>query len=177
MMRGAGAFLLPLRPLLGPFTTWEIAVVDNAGVRKAPYLTNARAKELTADGVRQAVRQVGKDKLAKAGDVDVRTIEKWIAEGSLPAVDHLLNMADEDPIVLRQLLAEKGWVLTPSHAEPANDMQLAAGLGHTLGEFLERLRDGVRCHVDTAVIAALFRELIPQMQAIVDEDDARRRAA
>ena len=148
-----------------------------AGVRKTPHLTNARAKELAADGIRDAARNVGKDRLAKAGDIEVRTVEKWIAEGSLPAIDHLLNMADEDVTVIRALLAEKGWVLTPARADPANDMQLAAGLGHSLAEFLERLRDGKRCHVDTAVLAALFRQLIPQMQAIVDEDDARRAAA
>jgi hypothetical protein len=151
-------------------------VRSNAVVRKIPHLTNARATELAAEGVQAGVKSCGKDRLAKAADVTTRTIEKWMAEGSLPDVDHLLNMADEDPAVLCTLLAEKGWTLTPAHAEPANDLQLAAGIGHTLAEFLDRIRDGRRCHVDTAVLASLFRELIPQMQAIVDEDDARRAA-
>lgn len=147
-------------------------------VRKKPFLTNARAKELTAEGVRKAVSRLGKDKLAEAADIRTnRTIEKWIAQGSLPDVDALFNMADESPEVLNGLLAEKGWAsLTPARSDPANDMQLAAGLGHSLAEFIDRLRDGRRCHVDTAVLSALFRELIPQMQAIVDEDDARRAA-
>lgn len=149
-------------------------MTDNAVVRKTRHLTNARAIELAASGIRAAVNSKGKDRIAKAGDVKVRTVEKWMGEGSLPDVDHLLNIADEDPAVLRALLAEKGWVLVPARAEPANDLQLAAGLGHSLGEFLERLSDGHRCHIDTAIVAALFRELIPQMQAIVDEDDARR---
>lgn len=152
-------------------------MLSNAVVRKMPHLTNARAKELAAEGIRSSARTSGKDVLAKAGDVEVRTVEKWMAEGSLPGIDHLLNMADVDPAVLRGLLSAKGWTLTPATSDPANDMQLAAGLGHTLAEMIERLRDGKRCHVDTAVLAALFRELIPQMQAIVDEDDARRRAA
>jgi hypothetical protein len=156
---------------------WGIAVADNAVVRKNRFLTNARATELAAEGVRMGVKSGGKEGMAKAADVTTRTIEKWMAEGSLPGVDHLLNMADADPTVLCSLLAEKGWTLTPAHAEPANDMQLAAGIGHTLAEFLDRIRDGRRCHVDTAVLAALFRQLIPQMQAIVDEDDARRAAA
>lgn len=147
-------------------------------VRKNAHLTNARATELTGEGVSAAVKKVGKDKLAKAGDVQVRTIEKWMAQGSLPGVDCLLNMADEDPSVINGLLAEKGWSgLSRAIADPANDMQLAANLGHSLTELIERLRDGKRCHVDTAVLAALFRQLMPMMQAIVEEDDARRSAA
>lgn len=145
-------------------------------VRKKPHLTNARATEVAGEGVSRAVATVGKDRLAKAADVQQRTIEKWMAQGSLPGVDCLLNMSDECPAPLIGLLAEKGWCLTPAYADPANDMQLAAGLGHSLAEFIDRLRDGKRCHVDTAVLASLFRQLIPQMQAIVDEDDARKAA-
>jgi hypothetical protein len=149
---------------------------DIAVVRKNTHLTNARAKELTADGIQTAVRNVGKDKLAKACDVKERTVEKWMAEGSLPDIDCLLNMADADPAVIRPILAEKGWILTPAKSRAANDMELAAGLGHGLSELIDRLRDGHRSHVDTAVLAALFRDLIPQMQVIVDEDDARKAA-
>jgi len=145
-------------------------------VRKTPHLTNARAIELTGEGIAAAVKEVGKEALAKAADVEKRTIEKWMAQGSLPAIDCLLNMADESPKVLIGIAAEKGWCLTPAQAQPANDMQLAAELGHGLAELIDRLRDGKRCHIDTAVLAALFRELIPHMQAIVNEDDARRAA-
>lgn len=147
------------------------------GVRKSAHLTNARAKELTSDGITKAVSKVGKDKLAKAADVQIRTVEKWMGQASLPDLDHLLNMADECPLVIEAILSEKGWHLTPNQADPANDMQLAAGLGHSLAEFLDRIRDGRRCHVDTAVLAALFRQLVPQMQAIIDEDESLRRAA
>lgn len=143
----------------------------NAVVRKTTHLTNARAKELATEGIREAVKSVGKERLAAAADVKVRTVEKWLAEASLPDVDCLLNMSDEDPAVMRLLLSEKGWSLTPSMAEPANDMALAAGLGHSVAELIDRLRDGRRCHIDTGVLAALFRPLIPQMQAIVDEAD------
>lgn len=145
-------------------------------VRKTTHLTNARAIELTGDGVSAAVKRVGKDALAKAADVERRTIEKWMAQGSLPAIDCLLNMADQDQSVLNGLLAEKGWAsLTRAVASPANDMQLASHLGHSLAELIERLRDGRRCHIDTAVLAALFRQIIPEMQAIVDEDDEQRK--
>lgn len=145
-------------------------------VRKNAHLTNARAKELASAGITKAVSDVGKSKLASAADVKIRTVEKWMGQASLPDLDHLLNMADESTEVLAGILAEKGWCLTPARSDPANDMQLAAGLGHSLAELIDRLRDGRRCHVDTAVLAALFRQLVPQMQAIVDEDDARKAA-
>lgn len=150
-------------------------MTDTAVVRKTAHLTNARAIELAAEGMQVAVKHRGKDGIAKAGDVTTRTIEKWMAEGSLPGIDHLLNIADQEPVVLNRLLAEKGWAgLRRAVADPAADMALAANLGHCLGEFIERLGDGRRCHVDTAVLAGMFRQLIPQMQAIVDEDDTRR---
>jgi hypothetical protein len=146
-------------------------------VRKTQHLTNARAIELTGEGVATAVKKVGKEALAKAADVQQRTVEKWMAQGSLPGIDCLLNMADEAPDVLIGILAEKGWILTPARAEPANDMELASDLGRALAELIDRLRDGKRCHVDTAVLGALFRQIIPEMQAIVDEADGRRRVA
>ncbi|RIV79550.1 hypothetical protein D2V04_06150 [Pelagerythrobacter aerophilus] len=155
----------------------EVAVPDNLVVRKNQHLSNARAKELAASGVRKAVKAHGKDKVANAADVQVRTVEKWMAEASLPSIDNLLNIANLHRGVSDALHQEMGWAgLTPSRANPANDLELAAGLGHSVAELIDRLRDGKRCHVDTAVLAALFRELIPQMQAVVDEDDARRAA-
>ena len=150
---------------------------DNTVVRKTAHITNARAKELVAGDLQTAVNNHGKDKLAKAADVKVRTVEKWMAQGSLPDVDCLLNLADVDPAIFNALLAEKGWAgLRKSQSNPANDLEVAANLGHAVAEMIDRLRDGRRCHVDTAVLAALFRTLIPQMQAIVDEDNARRAA-
>lgn len=149
----------------------------NTVVRKPSRLTKSRTKALVADGLQSAVRDGDIERLALAGGVTTRCIQKALAHDTLPSFDVLLNMLDEEPGILTPALAEKGFHLTPTHAEPANDMQLAAGLGHTLAELIERLRDGKRCHVDTAVLASLFRSVIPQMQAIVDEDDARRAAA
>lgn len=149
----------------------------NAVVRKTAFLTNARAKELASEGIREAVKEHGKDKVADAADVQVRTVEKWLAQASLPALPDLLNVARIEPTVATAVLAEMGWNgLTRSSSAPANDMEVAANLGHAVAEMIDRLRDGKRCHVDTAVLAALFRQLIPQMQAIVDEDNARRAA-
>lgn len=149
-------------------------MTDNAVVRKSAFMTNARAKELATEGIRRAAAGPRKHELARAADVRVRTVEKWLAEVSLPDVDCLLNMADVDPEVLRLLFAEKGWTLSRSVAAETTDFELAAHMGSTLSEFLERLRDGKICHVDQSVLATLFRRLIPEMQAIVDQDDARK---
>lgn len=153
-------------------------MADHAVVRKTPLLTHVRAKELTAEGVRGAVKAHGKDSLATAGDCSIRVIEKWMAEGSLPDLDVIFNLASKAPEVMTPILAEMGWnSLTPARAEPANDYGLMTDLAATVSEFLNRMSDGRRCHVDTAVLAVLFRRLIPQMQAIVDEDDRRQSTA
>jgi len=69
-----------------------------------------------------------------------------------------------------------GWQqrLPPRQSRAANDMELAAGLGHSLSELIERLRDGKRCHLDTLALAELFRAVIPQMAAVIDEADVLR---
>lgn len=151
---------------------------DNRVVRKIGFLTNARAKVLAAEGIYLAVQKHGKDKVAEAADVQVRTVEKWMSQASIPSLVDMLNVSRVEPRCADAILAELGWSgLHDARSEPANDMVLAAELGHCLAELIQRLSDGVRCHVDTAVLAALFRQLIPQMQTIVDEDDARRAVA
>ena len=152
-------------------------MLSNAVVRKAAFLTNARAKALAAEGIQSAVEEHGKDRDAEAADVQVRTVEKWMSEASCPSLPDLFNVASLHSPVATAILEEMGWAsLTRSVSNPANDMEVAANLGHAVAEMIDRLRDGTRCHVDTAVLAALFRQLIPQMQAIVDEDNARRAA-
>jgi hypothetical protein len=44
---------------------------------------------------------------------------------------------------------------------------------HAATEYLDRMKDGRRCHVDTAALAKLFIPLIPQMLAIVEEANGK----
>lgn len=131
------------------------------------------SKALSAGWSRVALA-IGKGKFADDAEFDVVTINRALTGPSLPSAENLLNSLAADPSALAEVLALYGLQVSPLVATTANDFELAARIGHTLAEFLERLRDGQRCHVDTAVLAPMFRDLIPQMQAIVDQDDARK---
>lgn len=124
----------------------------------------------------RSIHRLGKGTFADKIDATPRTIDRALTGDSVPELHTALASLLADPCALEEVLSLYGFTATPKRSQPANDMALAAGLGHSLAEFIDRLRDGKRCHVDTAVLAALFLELIPQMQAIVDEDEARRAA-
>lgn len=119
---------------------------------------------------------VGRGKFADDAEFDVVTINRAMAGPSLPSAEHLLNSLAADHTALQEVMALYGLKTIPLVTDAANDMELAAGMGHALSEFLERLKDGKRCHIDTAFLAPLFREVIPQMEAIIKEDDERRAA-
>lgn len=142
--------------------------------RKA--VSKTRLSRALAAAWSRCANTMGRGTFADAAEFDAVTYDRAIKGPSLPAAENLLNSLAADPTALTEVVALYGLKLSPVLAEPANDFELAAQLGHTLAELIERLRDGKRCHVDTAVLAALFRQLIPQMQAVVDEDDMRRAA-
>lgn len=118
--------------------------------RREPQ-SKARLQQALAAGWSRCTNHMGLGKFADDADMDSSTVRRAIGGPSLPYTDNLLNSLAADPSALDEVLALYGLEL--------------------------RLRDGKRCHVDTAVLAKLFRPLIPQMQAIVDEDDRRRVAA
>lgn len=120
---------------------------------------------------------VGKGAFADACEFDEVTISRAMRGPSLPSAEHLLNSLCADATALDEVLALYGLTIKPKQSQAANDMELAAGLGHGLSELIDRLRDGKRCHLDTLALAELFRRIIPQMQAIVDEADQIRGAA
>jgi hypothetical protein len=151
----------------------EIPVTDKQVCRRVAQSKTKLSAAISA-GWSRCAHKVGPGKFADDGDMDAVTVRRGISGPSLPAAENLLNSLVADPTALNETLALYGLIATPKQAQAANDMALAAGLGHGLAELIERLRDGKRCHVDTAVLAALFRELIPQMQAVVDEADERR---
>jgi hypothetical protein len=150
----------------------EIPMTDKQVCRHKPQSKTKLSAAVSA-GWSRAANKLGQGAFADAADMDSVTVRRGISGPSLPAGENLLNSLAADPTALNEALALYGLIATPKQAQAANDMALAAGLGHGLAELIERLRDGKRCHVDTAILAALFRELIPQMQAVVDEADER----
>ncbi|WP_343518115.1 hypothetical protein [Sphingomonas sp.] len=117
---------------------------------------------------------MGKGVMAeRMGLNDAKTIDRAVTASNLPEAHTVFNSLVADISALDEVLKEYGLRAAPRHAVAANDMALAADLSLTVTEFLKRLADGKRCHIDTAVLAELFRRLIPQMQAVVDEHDER----
>ncbi|MBY8333146.1 hypothetical protein [Qipengyuania pacifica] len=145
--------------------------------RREPQTKTNLSRALSAAWGRVS-NALGKGTFAdKAGFGDTVTINRALTGPSLPSSENLLNSLAADPNALEEVFALYGLDSPrPKNAQPANDMDLVTNLSGTVAEYLQRLADGKRCHVDTAVLAKLFRPLIPQMQAIVDED-AKRRAA
>lgn len=148
--------------------------VDNTVVRKTKRVTNSKAKSLVADGLQAALKNGDIEELALAGGCSTRAIQKALAHETLLHFDTLLNALDYEPAILAPALAAKGYTLTPVDSNAVTDMELVTGLTDCVADYLHRIADGERCHVDTAILAQNFRKLIPHMQAIVDQDNVQR---
>lgn len=146
---------------------------DNQVCRRNPVSKTKLSSAISAAWGRVS-NTMGKGAFADKMEASTKTIDRALTGPSLPDAENLLNSLAADPSALDEVLALYGLQVRLKQAEAANDMDLVASLSTTVAEYLERLRDGKRCHVDTAVLAQLFRPLIPQMQAIVDQDDARK---
>lgn len=120
---------------------------------------------------------LGKGAFADAAEFDAVTVNRALTGPSLPSAEHLLNSLAADPSALDEVLSLYGLKAVAMKTQAANDMELAAGLGHALSELIDRLRDGKCCHNDKLALAVFFRALIPQMQSVVDEADRLRGAA
>lgn len=117
---------------------------------------------------------IGKGSFADRADFDEVTYKRAVAGPSLPSAEHLLNSLAADPTALDEVMALYGLAVHPSYVAQGTDIELLSRLGHTLAEYIDRMRDGRRCHNDTLAMAVLFRPLIPQLAAIVAEADELR---
>lgn len=113
-----------------------------------------------------------KGAFADSLEIDVKTVDRALTGQTVPELHTAFNSLADDPTALDELAALYGVSIVPRRAMAlTDDMALAANLGRSLSELIERLRDGQRCHLDTLALAELFRHLIPQMQAVVGEAD------
>lgn len=142
-------------------------------VRKSPP-SKSDVSQALAVGLSRAIRSAGgKGTLADNMETSTKTLDRAIIGENLPELHTALAATLTDITALDEVFKLYGFHAALIRADAANDMALAADLSNTVTEFLKRLADGKRCHIDTGVIAELFRRLIPQMQAIVDEHDDR----
>lgn len=104
-------------------------------------------------------------------DVDGKTVNRALTGETVPELHTAFNSLADDPTALDELASLYNVSINPRACRSTGDMELAAGLGHSLSQLIDRLRDGKRCHIDTLALAELFRPLIPQMHAVVAEAD------
>lgn len=140
-------------------------------VRKKSPLAKSRARGLIATGLNRAVLRHGIEEVAGAGGCSVRCIQKALAHETMPEAHTLANILDLDETALDELFAEKGKQLVTLKSEITDDMMLAGGLAHFIGELCEALRDMQRSPRETCQLADLIRPIIPQLNGIVREAD------
>ena len=141
--------------------------------RTAPISKTRLSQAISAAWSRCALA-MGQGIFADASDMDQVTVRRGIAGPSLPSAENLLNSLAADPTALNEVLGLYGLVATLKESGEVSDMDLITGMSGAVAEYLRRIADGRRCHLDEAALAALFRPIIPQMQAIVDADDRRK---
>lgn len=107
-------------------------------------------------------------------EVDCKTINRALTGETVPELHTAFNSLADDPSALDELASLYQVRVVPKFSRKASGMELAANLGHSLSELIDRLRDGNLCHLDKLALAELFRPAVPSMQAIIDEADAIR---
>jgi transcriptional regulator with XRE-family HTH domain len=73
------------------------------------------------------------------------------------------------PEALEPFAALFDCILIPRQSQAANDLATIASLSHVAGDWLDRLRDGHRCHQDTAALAEALRPLLGALTAVVKQ--------
>jgi len=145
---------------------------DNPVVPKRGPISEQQFHTALVAGLGRVAQKTGRGALADKSGRTTRALDKLFSGASTDTSGRgLLDFLNADATALDEVAALYGFCLTPRRADPANDMDLVTNLSRTVAEYLGRIADGKRCHIDTAVLANLFRPLIPQMQAIVDESD------
>lgn len=142
--------------------------------RKVPPL-GPRTKDevsdaLAADWLPLAPRGQRTKFSARIGaDQDGKTVSKAISGEHLPEAHTILNSLLVDPAALFNVLQLYGGCFVPTQAVDSDDMSAVSSMLHAATEYLDRIKDGRRCHVDTAALAKLFIPLVPHMLAIIEQ--------
>jgi len=148
---------------------------DGPILRKSERLTKDRAKKLLAQGLDgPAGTREGQDRLALAGGCTRRYLQDALARISLPRLDIVLNMLDEDDTILAPLLAAKGKALVDLDAQPDNDTATLADTCRFSSELAEALSRGRRSPQATLALADRLTALMPRLEAYIQEAAAIR---
>jgi hypothetical protein len=109
-------------------------------------------------------------------DADGKTVSKAISGEHLPSGHTMLNSLVVDNTALFNTLLLYGGVFVPVETRPVEDMTVILNMMQAATEYLERMKDGHRCHQDTAALAKLFRPIVPQLLAVIREANGGEKA-
>jgi hypothetical protein len=85
-----------------------------------------------------------------------------------------LDMLAIDPQSADQVFAEYGLKVSARQCAEEKPLAIAADLCDAASLIMTAMQDGRMDHRETASLATRFRDMIPEMQAVVDRDNATR---
>lgn len=103
------------------------------------------------------------------GDKDGKVVSKAISGEHLPEAHTIFNSLVANPAALFNTFRLFGGVFTPVGEGACDDMETISAMLRAATEYLDRMKDGVRDHRDTAALATLFKPLIPAMLCVMRE--------
>lgn len=137
-----------------------------------PFVPRTKAEvsdALAQDWIAFAPLGTREQRAPQIGASEGKTISKAISGEHLPEAHTILNTLGVDPAGLFHTLSLFGGVFVPCRPMASEDYETIRQMMHAATEYLDRMKDGRRCHVDTAALAKLLVPLVPAMLAIIQE--------
>ena len=115
-------------------------------------LTDGDARHLLADGLLRVCHREGPSRVALAIGCDEKTVRRARDEESTMGLACAVNLLDIDEHALDALLAAKGKMVVPLHAEAADIIPLAGAAIHRIGSARSPDSDGGVHETDTELL-------------------------
>lgn len=150
----------------------------NKGLRPNPRPTENSYQSAIREIILNIGADLTDDQLAERLGVSSGTISNARnRKGNLCGVTLAQVGHEFGPDAVEPFTALFGAIAVPRESTAANDLATIAGLSHVAGDWVNRLRDGTRCHNDTVALAESLRPLLTALTAIVEEAEQHTRAA
>lgn len=134
--------------------------------RNLPAFSKDRAKALLSAAIRRS--SCGIARLAKAGGCSKRAVERAAEETSLLSFEVLINMLDEEPALLDNVMRAKGWAIVPVSDDFTSDaFETLGAMCAASGTLGMALADRVFTHVEILEAADQISRALPGQLAIL----------
>lgn len=148
----------------------------NSARLNAPSRTQV-SRALALGLMRAATAVGGRGTLADIMETSGKTVDRALLGDTVPHLHTAFAALLADPTALDEVAALFGFAIRPLHSDAANDAGTAAALARAAGSYIEAIGDGRRDHRETLVLADMFRPLVMQMAAVIEEADRIRRSS